>query len=177
MTIRTFNNITPAIADSAYVDEQACVIGDVTLGAHSSVWPMATIRGDIHTIKIGAYTNIQDGSILHVTHDSEYTPGGFPLTVGNYVTVGHNVILHACTIQDYCLIGMGAIVLDGAILEPETMLGAGCVVTGGKTLESGYLWLGQPAKKIRPLTDEEKQFLRYSAEHYTKLANQYLKNA
>lgn len=176
MTIRTFQGKKPKLADNVFVDSSAVVLGDVTIGKNSSIWPTTVIRGDIHTITIGEDTNIQDGSVLHVTHDSEYDPGGFPLSIGNQVTIGHKVILHACTIGDLCLIGMGAIVLDGVVIPAEVMLGAGTLVGPGKQLESGYLYLGQPAKKIRSLTDKEKQFLRYSAKNYVLLAEKHRKS-
>lgn len=149
------------------------VTGNVAIGADSSVWPMCSIRGDIHTIRIGERTNIQDGSILHVTHDSEFAPGGNALTIGNDVTVGHNAVVHACTVEDLCLIGMGAVLLDGAVVQSEVMVGAGSLVPPKKVLESGWLWLGSPVKKIRELSEKEKAFLRYSAKHYVDLKNRH----
>lgn len=169
MAIRRYQNHTPNIAQSAYVDEMALVIGRVSIGEESSVWPMTTIRGDVHDITIGARTNIQDGSVLHVTHDSDYVPGGCALTIGDDVTVGHGAILHACTIGNRCLIGMGATVLDGAVVQDDVMVAAGALVSPGKKLESGYLYLGNPAKQHRKLTDQEMQFLRYSAKSYVDL--------
>lgn len=174
MSIRSFQGINPDIANSAYIDEDAVVIGDVTIGADSSVWPTVAIRGDVHKIRIGERTNIQDGSVLHVTADNEYNPGGFPLTVGDGVTVGHKAILHACTVEDYALIGMGAIILDGAIVRKKALVGAGSVVGPGKDIEGGYLWLGSPAKKIRPLSEKETAYLEYSAQHYVNLKNKYM---
>lgn len=173
MTIRAFKNIMPTLGVKAYVDQDAVVIGDVHLGEHSSVWPCAVIRGDVNSIRIGDYTNIQDNSVLHVTHQSEIFTGA-PLTIGNYVTVGHAVVLHGCTISDFCLIGMQSIILDNAIIEPYVILGAASVVSPGKRLESGYLYFGSPAKQIRPLTDKEKEFLKYSAEYYAKLKDEYI---
>ena len=173
MSIRSFQGIKPKIADSAYIDEDAVIIGDVTIGADSSVWPTVTIRGDVHKISIGNRTNIQDGSVLHVTADNEYNPGGFPLTVGDGVTVGHKAILHACTVEDYALVGMGAIILDGATIRAKALVGAGSVVGPGKDIEGGYLWLGSPAKKIRLLTEKELAYLEYSAQHYVNLKNKY----
>jgi carbonic anhydrase/acetyltransferase-like protein (isoleucine patch superfamily) len=173
MSIRTFNNLAPKIDKLAYVDEDAVVIGDVSINEHSSVFPMSVIRGDINYIKIGKYTNIQDGSILHVTHDSEYSIGGSPLIIDDYITIGHSVTLHACHIKSYCLIGMGSIILDKAIIEPYTLLGAGSLVAPNSVLEGGYLWLGSPAKKLRPLTEKELNFFSYSAKHYAKLAQSY----
>jgi len=173
MTIRTFEKHTPQIAESAFVDDTAVVIGNVTIGENASVWPLTAIRGDIHAITIGARSNIQDGSVLHVTHDSEYSPGGFALSIGESVTVGHKVILHACTIGNHCLVGMGSIVLDGAVLEDKVMLGANSLVSPGKRLESGYLYLGSPANQVRALTEKEIAWLEYSATHYVDLKNRH----
>ncbi len=172
--LRKFQDLFPRIAENTYVDETALIIGDVSLGAESSVWPMAVIRGDVNSIHIGHHTNIQDGSILHVTHKHEANPLGFSLNIGNHVTIGHQAILHGCTIEDYCLLGMGANVMDGAHLQEGVFLGAGSLVPPGKTLEGGYLWVGSPAKKVRPLTQAEKEWLAYSAAHYCRLKNQYL---
>ena len=173
MTIRKFEEFEPEIAETAFVDEAAVVIGNVKLGADSSVWPMCSVRGDINSISIGKRTNIQDGSVLHVTHDSEYAPGGASLDVGDDVTVGHNVVLHACTIENECLIGMGAVVLDGAVVQSGAMVGAGSLVPPGKVLEGGYLWLGSPVKKVRELSEKEKAFFKYSAVHYVKLKSRH----
>ncbi len=169
MTIRRFQDKTPIIDDSAYIDDTALVIGDVEIGANSSVWPMTVIRGDVHSIRIGERTNIQDASVCHVTHDGDFSPGGFPLTVGNNVTVGHRVLLHACTVGDDCLIGMAATIMDGAVIEDNVIVGAGSLVPTGKRLESGYLYVGSPVKRVRELNDKELAFLKYSAEHYSKL--------
>ncbi len=169
MTVRTFRNFTPEIADGAYIDPTALVIGQVKIGADSSVWPMTVIRGDINTVSIGKRTNIQDGSILHVTHDGPYSPGGANLVIGNEVTIGHGVTLHACLLEDNCLIGIGSIVLDGAVVRQNAMLGAGSLVPGGKELEGGFVWMGRPVKKMRELTEKEVEYLSYSAEHYVKV--------
>lgn len=163
----------PELGRGAYVDDAAVVIGDVTLGEDTSIWPMTVVRGDVNTIRIGARTNIQDNSVLHVTHDGKYTPGGYALSVGDDVTVGHRVILHACTVGDLCLIGMGSIIMDGAILESKVMLAAGSLVPGGKHLESGYLYMGSPVKQVRELTDEEIESLQYSADHYVEVKNSH----
>lgn len=173
MTIRTFENYTPKIAPSAFVDDSAVVTGNVVIGADSSVWPMCSVRGDIHSIRIGERSNIQDGSILHVTHDSEFAPGGCALSIGDDVTVGHNAVVHACTVEDLCLVGMGSVILDGAVIKAGAILGAGSLVSPGKVLEGGYLWLGSPAKRMRELTDREKAFLAYSAAHYVDLKNRH----
>ena len=173
MAIRTFETFTPAIADSAFIDDSAVVTGDVVIGADSSVWPMCSVRGDIHSIRIGERTNIQDGCILHVTHDSEFAPGGNSLTVGDDVTVGHNVVLHACVVEDLCLVGMGSVVLDGAVIRQGAMVGAGSLVPPGKDLDGGYLWLGSPVKRARELSEQERAFLAYSAAHYVELKNRH----
>ncbi|ODN43266.1 gamma carbonic anhydrase family protein [Piscirickettsia litoralis] len=174
MAVRPFKGIFPKIGDRCYIDGAATVIGDVTLGKDVSVWPTAVLRGDVQKISVGARSNIQDGSVLHVTHDSQYQPGGMPLVIGEDVTVGHQATLHACTIADRCLIGMKATVLDGAKVEPLTIIGAGALVPPGKCLESGYLWVGAPVKKVRALTDKEIEFLSYSAQQYCKLKDEYL---
>ena len=174
--IRPFETFYPEIADSAWIDPSAVIIGNTHIGESSSVWPNVSIRGDIHKIRIGENTNIQDNSILHISHDSEFLPGGAPLIVGNHVTVGHLVTLHGCQISDYCLIGMGSIVLDNAVLESHIMVGAGSLVPGGKKLESGYLYLGSPVKKVRKLKEPELEFLEYSAEHYRQLGIRHKKS-
>jgi carbonic anhydrase/acetyltransferase-like protein (isoleucine patch superfamily) len=174
MSIRSFQGIKPNIGHSVYIDETALVIGDVTIGDHSSIWPMTVVRGDVNKITIGSNTNIQDGSVLHVTHGYQKNPEGFALHVGNNVTVGHKVILHACVIEDNCLIGMGSTIMDGAVVHSHVLVGAGSLVSPGKELESGYLYLGSPVKKLRRLTDEERAWIDYSATHYVKLKSRYL---
>lgn len=172
--IRAFQGITPKLAAGVYVDEAAQVIGDVTLGEDASVWPMTVVRGDVNRIVIGARTNVQDSCCLHVTHDGPYTPGGVPLIIGDEVTVGHSVTLHACTIGNRCLIGMGAIVLDRAVLEDECFIAAGAIVSPGKRLKGGWLYRGTPALPVRELTAQELENLRYSAAHYVRLKNKYM---
>ncbi len=175
MNIRPFKNHIPEIGQNTYVDESAVLIGQVTIGSDCSIWPNTTLRGDVNWIKIGNNTSIQDGSVLHVTHDHpEKHPGGFPLTIGSQVTVGHNVVLHGCTIEDNCLIGMGAIILDGVHIEKNVFIAAGALVSPNKTLASGYLYVGSPARKLRPLSEEEINSLQYSADHYVRLKNEYL---
>lgn len=174
MSIRHHGHHLPKLADGVFVDPSAILIGDIEIGANSSVWPLAVIRGDMHRIRIGCRTSIQDGSVLHITHSGPYHPEGFSLTIGDNVTVGHKALLHGCTIGNNVLIGMGAIVMDGAIIENEVMLGAGSLVPPGKRLESGHLYVGSPVKKIRALTDEEREYLRYTAENYVQLKNVYL---
>lgn len=173
MAIRSYLDYSPKIADSAYIDQAATIIGQVKIGEHCSIWPQVVIRGDVNYITIGHKTNIQDGSILHCTHDGPYTPGGQALTIGNNNTVGHMVMLHAATIENYCLIGMNSVLLDGCHIESHTFIAAGSLVPPGKRLESGYLWMGQPVKKVRKLTSEELDNLAYSANHYVKLAQAY----
>lgn len=172
--IRPFQNHYPVLGQGVYIDPAAVVIGQVRLGDDVSVWPMAVIRGDVNSISIGEACNIQDGAILHVSHDGPYTPGGSPLILGKGITVGHQAVLHACTIDDYALIGMGVIILDGAHIEHHVLVGAGSVVPPGKRLVSGYLYLGNPAKPIRALSSEELDSLNYSAQHYVRLKNNYL---
>ena len=174
MTIRDFSGISPSVSPSAYVDAAALVVGSVTLGDDVSIWPMTVLRGDVNVITVGAGTNVQDGSVLHVTHDHPDIPGGFALRIGKNVTIGHKVILHGCTVGDDCLIGMGAIVMDGAVLEPKVLLGAGSLVPPGKILTAGHLWLGAPVRKVRVLSQKELDWLTYSAAHYISLKNQYL---
>jgi carbonic anhydrase/acetyltransferase-like protein (isoleucine patch superfamily) len=171
--IRTYQGKSPRIADDAWIDETAVVVGDVEIGARSSVWPMCVLRGDIHYIEIGADTNVQDGSILHVSHGSRFLPGGAPLIIRDRVTVGHQVVLHGCEIRECCLVGIGSRVLDRAVIEPRTMLGAGSLVPPGRVLEGGYLWMGAPAKRVRPLTEVELEYLEYTAAHYAQLAERH----
>jgi carbonic anhydrase/acetyltransferase-like protein (isoleucine patch superfamily) len=173
-SIREFQGKTPNLGDRVYIDPQSVVIGDVCLGDDVSVWPMAVIRGDVNYISVGSACSIQDGAILHVTHDGPYTSGGKPLLLGNGVTVGHKAVLHGCTIDDYCLIGMGALVLDGVHVAHHVMIAAGSVVPPGKKLESGYLYLGNPARAVRKLNEKELEQLEYSAKHYIRLKNFYL---
>ena len=172
--IRSFKNIKPTIGEQTYIDEAACVIGDVEIGKDCSVWPMVVIRGDVNFIRIGDRTNIQDGSVLHVTHKGPLSPQGNALTIGSDVTIGHGAVIHACTIEDECLIGMGSVILDAAIIKKGAMIGAGSVVSPGKVLEGGYLYVGTPARQARELNQKEKIFLSYSAQHYVKLKNDYL---
>lgn len=177
MNIRPFQQHKPEIGEAAFIDETALVIGQVKLGDDASLWPMSVARGDVEQIKIGARTNIQDGAVLHVTHyEEKYSPKGIPLIIGDDVTVGHRVILHACTVGSRCLIGMGSSLLDGCIIEDEVMLGANSLVPPGKILKSGYLYVGSPAKQIRPLSKKEIDFLTYSATHYVNLKNKHLNN-
>jgi carbonic anhydrase/acetyltransferase-like protein (isoleucine patch superfamily) len=174
MAIRPYKKVLPRVAVSAYVDEAAVVIGDVEIGADSSIWPMCVLRGDVNSIRVGARSNIQDGTIVHVTHRHAGRPEGHPSVIGDDVTIGHHVTLHGCRIGHRCLIGMGSVIMDGAELQDEVLLGAGSLVTEGAKLESGYLWLGRPARRIRPITDAERDWFRYSAQNYVDLKNDYL---
>lgn len=146
------------------------------MGADASLWPGVVVRGDIHSIHIGERTNVQDGSVLHVTHASVYHEAGFSLQIGADVTIGHRAILHGCRVGDRCLIGMGAIVMDGALVESDVIIGAGSLVTPGKILQAGHLWVGSPATCVRPLSEKEKQYLQYAANHYVTLKNQYIEH-
>jgi carbonic anhydrase/acetyltransferase-like protein (isoleucine patch superfamily) len=174
MSIETYQGIAPTLGERVYVHPAAVVIGKVTLGEDVSVWPTAVVRGDVQSIQIGARTSIQDGAVLHVTHDGPYAPGGRALLIGSDVTIGHRVTLHACTIGNACLIGMGAIVLDNAVIEDLVMIGAGSLVPPGKELKRGGLYVGSPVKRVRDLTAREIEFLTYSAAHYVKVKNEYL---
>ena len=171
--IRNFEGISPTIAESSYIDPSAVIIGDVVIGSNSSVWPLCVIRGDVNIIRIGDDTNIQDGSVLHVSHASEFNPKGAELHIGNQVTVAHKVMLHGCRIGNQCMIGMGSIVMDDAIIEDQVMLAAGSLVPPGKRLKSGYLYLGNPLRQIRPLSDKDKEFLIYLSDHYVRTKQKY----
>ena len=173
MNILPHQGKKPLIHASVYVHSSAQIIGEVSLGEDSSVWCNAVIRGDVNRIMIGAGSNIQDLSMLHVSHKTIHDALGAPLIIGARVTIGHSVILHGCTIGDECLVGMGSIVMDKAVLEPRVLLGAGSLVPEGKTLQSGYLYLGRPAKQLRLLNAEELAYFDYSAQHYIDLARSY----
>ncbi|WP_188152012.1 gamma carbonic anhydrase family protein [Teredinibacter waterburyi] len=173
--IRPFRGVSPSLGVEVFVDPSAVVIGDATLGDDVSVWPCAVIRGDMHSIQIGARTSVQDNAVLHITHASDYNPAGYPLVIGDDVTIGHGACLHGCRIGSRVLIGIGATVLDGAVVEDEVMIGAGSLVPPGKRLESGYLYVGSPVKQARPLKDSEKAFFSYSAQNYVALKNEYLR--
>lgn len=173
MSIRSFEGKTPIIDPQAYVDASAVIIGDVTIGADSSVWPLCSVRGDVMDIQIGKRTNIQDNSVLHTTSDSEYSVGGHNLVIGDEVTVGHGCIIHACTLQSLCLVGMGSTLLDGCVVETGVLIGAQSLVPPNKVLEGGYLWLGNPVKRVRELKEAEKEFLKFSAQNYCALKNRY----
>jgi len=172
--IQGFQGRFPRLAEGVFIHAAATVIGDVSIGENSSVWPGVVVRGDVNSIHIGRGANVQDLSMLHVSHKSSMDPAGAPLVIGNHVTIGHSVILHGCTIEDECLIGMGSIVMDKAVVQKHVLLAAGSLVPEGKVLESGYLYVGRPAKKVRLLTAEELMQFMYSANNYVQLKNQYL---
>ncbi|MFN3587194.1 MAG: gamma carbonic anhydrase family protein [Moraxellaceae bacterium] len=172
-SIRAHKGVRPVVHDSVFVDATALVIGDVHIGADSSVWPYAVVRGDMHRIRIGERVSVQDGSVLHITHASRYHPDGFPLSIGNDVTIGHQATLHGCTVHDRVLIGMKAMVMDGAVIESEVILGAGAVVPPGKVLASGFVYLGNPAKAVRALTASERSYFTYTAANYARLKDEY----
>ena len=174
--LRPFRDRLPTLGARAYVDPAASVIGDVVLGDDVSVWPFTVIRGDVNFVRIGDRTNLQDGTVIHVSHDGPHAKlGGFATRIGSDVTIGHKAIIHACTIEDAVLVGMGAIVLDGAIVRKHGFVGAGALVPPGKVVGEGELWLGNPAKKVRVLSDAEIEALYYSAGHYVRLKDEYLR--
>jgi carbonic anhydrase/acetyltransferase-like protein (isoleucine patch superfamily) len=177
MNIRSFQGITPTLGDKVFVDPSAVVLGDVTIGDDTSIWPLVVIRGDMHKIRIGHACSIQDGSILHITHAGPYNPEGFPLIIGDHVTVGHQAMLHGCTIGDRVLVGMGATIMDGAVVESDVVIGAGSLVPPGKTLASGFLYVGRPAKQVRALTEKEMSYFTYTAGNYVKLKDKHLQEA
>ena len=174
MTLRPYKNISPTLADQVFIDASAIVVGDIVIGADSSIWPLVAARGDVNHIRIGQRTNIQDGTILHVTRKTPLQPDGFPLIIGDDVTVGHQCMLHGCTLGNRILVGMGAIIMDGAIIEDDVFIGAGSLVPPNKVLTSGYLYVGNPVKQIRPLKESESSFLKQSALNYVELKNDYL---
>ena len=172
--LRRYKDLFPVIGDRVMIDASSVIVGDVRLADDVSIWPLVAARGDVNYIQIGARSNIQDGSVLHVTHKSAKNPQGNPLVVGEDVTVGHKVMLHGCTIGDRVLVGMGSILLDGVVVEDDVMIGAGSLVPQHKRLESGFLYLGSPVKQIRPLKEAELEGLRYSANNYVKWKDDYL---
>ncbi|WP_462170660.1 gamma carbonic anhydrase family protein [Pseudoalteromonas xiamenensis] len=172
--LRKYKETYPKVAKSAYVDESAVLVGDIEIEEESSIWPLVAARGDVNYIRIGKRSNVQDGSVLHLSRPSKQHPDGFPLIIGDDVTVGHKVMLHGCTLGNRILVGMGAIVMDGVIVEDDVIIGAGSLVPPNKRLTSGYLYVGSPAKQARPLTDDERAFLSVSAQNYVELKNDYL---
>ncbi len=172
--IRPYKGISPKIGDKCFIDNSAVIVGDVTIADNASIWPLVAARGDVNTISIGARTNIQDGSVLHVTRKSKANPLGNPLVIGNDVTVGHKCMLHGCHLGDRILVGMGAIIMDGVVVEDDVFIGAGSLVPPNKTLISGYLYVGNPVKQARPLKESEAAFLKQSALNYVELKDDYI---
>jgi len=172
--LREYKGIYPTVGTQVYIDQSAVILGDITLGDEVSIWPLVAARGDVNTIVIGARTNIQDGTVLHVTRKSESNPTGNPLFIGTDVTIGHKCMLHGCTLGNRILVGMGAIIMDGAIIEDDVFIGAGSLVPPNKILKSGYLYVGNPVKQSRLLRTSEISFLKQSAVNYIQLKNDYL---
>ena len=174
MTIRSYQGITPKLGNATFIDPTAVVLGDVELGDDVSVWPLTVIRGDMHRIRIGNRTSVQDGSVLHITHAGPFNPDGFPLIIGDDVTIGHQAMLHGCTLGSRILVGMGAMVMDGAVVEDDVIIGAGSLVPPGKTLKSGLLYVGRPVKEVRALTEKEMEFFTYTAGNYVRLKDKHM---
>lgn len=172
--LRRYNGILPTIDKNTYIDPSAVLVGDITLASDVSIWPLVAARGDVNYITIGHRSNIQDGSVLHVTRKSHENVMGNPLIIGDDVTVGHKCMLHGCTLGNRILVGMGAIIMDGTIVEDDVFIGAGTVVPPNKTLKSGYLYVGNPMKQVRELKAGELSFLKQSALNYVKLKNEYI---
>lgn len=175
--VRSYRGVLPKLGARVYIDPAATVIGDVELGDDVSIWPATVVRGDVERIRIGARSNVQEGAVLHVTHDGPYTPGGQPCLIGADVTIGHGAVVHACTLGDCCLIGMHATILDGAVVQRHAFVGAGALVAPGKTVGEGELWIGNPARCVRKLSDAEIEALRYSASHYVRIKDEYLRGS
>lgn len=173
-SVRSYQGMTPKLGNKVFVDASAVVIGDVEIGQDSSVWPLTVIRGDMHHVRIGERTSVQDGSVLHITHASDFNPGGYPLIIGDDVTIGHQAMLHGCTIGNQVLIGMKAMVMDGVVIEDKVIVAAGALVPPGKVLESGFMYVGSPAKKARSLTEKELRFFPYTASNYVKLKDKHI---
>ncbi|MEM0910112.1 MAG: gamma carbonic anhydrase family protein [Pseudomonadota bacterium] len=174
MPIKEYKGVLPTIGERVFVEETSILYGDIKIDEDSSIWPLVAARGDVNKIRIGKRTNIQDGSVLHVTRQSASNPNGYPLIIGDDVTVGHLCMLHGCTLGDRILVGMGAVIMDGAVVQDDVFVGAGSLVAPNKTLESGFLYVGNPAKKVRPLKEKEMEFLTQSANNYVELKNDYL---
>lgn len=171
---RPYKGISPTLGKGVYIDPSSVIVGDVTIGDDVSIWPLVAARGDVNSISIGSRSNIQDGTVLHVTRRSKGLPDGYCLTIGEDVTVGHKCMLHGCNLGNRILVGMGAIVMDNVTVEDDVIIGAGALVPPNKTLESGYLYVGQPAKQSRKLKPQELAFLSESAKNYVDLKNDYL---
>ncbi|MDF2179763.1 gamma carbonic anhydrase family protein [Aliiglaciecola sp. CAU 1673] len=174
MSLRAYRGVTPTCPSTTYIDESAVLVGDIELGEDVSIWPLVAARGDVNHIRIGARTNVQDGTVLHVTRKSHQHPQGYPLLIGDDVTIGHKCMLHGCILGSRILVGMGAIIMDGAVVEDDVFIGAGALVPPGKRLESGYLYVGSPVKQARSLNEGERAFLKASAINYVELKDEYL---
>lgn len=174
MVIASFQTYTPKLGQRVYISPMAYVNGQVDVGDDTSIWPGVIIRGDMNWIKIGSRTSIQDGSVLHTTHAGQFNPAGHPLTIGDQVTIGHMVCLHGCTIGNRVLIGIGSKILDGAVVEDQVVIAAGSLVPPGKRLASGYMYMGSPVKQMRPLSEQELAFFKYTTDHYVKTKDLYL---
>lgn len=174
MTIRSYKGITPTRKQNTYIEDSAVLYGDIVVDDDASIWPLVAVRGDVNYVRIGKRTNVQDGSVLHVTRTSEKFPKGFPLVIGDDVTIGHKCMLHGCTLGNRILVGMGAIIMDGAVVQDDVFIGAGTLVPPNKVLESGYLYVGNPMVQKRKLSDAEVAFLKQSALNYVKLKDEYL---
>ncbi len=174
MPIRRYKGVTPKTGERCYIDASAVIVGDVTINDDSSIWPLVAARGDVNTITIGKRTNVQDGTVLHVTRKTPGLPDGYPLIIGDDVTIGHHCMLHGCKLGNRILVGMGAVIMDNVTVEDDVFIGAGTLVPPNKTLESGYLYVGNPMTKKRPLNDKEMAFLAQSAVNYVELKNDYL---
>ncbi|WP_068547073.1 gamma carbonic anhydrase family protein [Thalassotalea crassostreae] len=172
--LRSYRGITPKLGENVYIDNSSVVIGDITIADDVSIWPLVVVRGDVNSISIGRCSNVQDGSVLHVTRKTERNPDGFPLVIGEQVTIGHKVMLHGCTLGNRILVGMGAIVMDGAVVGDDIIIGAGSLVAPNKVLDAGYLYVGNPATKKRPLTEDELHFLKATNANYVRLKDEYL---
>lgn len=173
MNIETFLEHAPVLKAGAWVHPRGLLIGQVSLGEDSSIWPGAVVRGDMHSITLGARTSVQDNSVVHVTHASPFNPDGFAVHVGDDVTIGHQVTVHGATIHSRVLVGMQSIIMDGAVVESDVIIGAGSLVAQGKVLKSGYLYMGRPAVAVRPLTAKEIEYLPYVAANYVVLKDKY----
>ena len=173
-SVRSFGGQQPVTGARVLIDPSAVVLGDVALGDDVSVWPQVSIRGDMHRIRVGARTSVQDGCVLHITHAGPFNPDGWPLEIGSDVTIGHNATLHGCTVGDRVLVGMAATVMDGAVVENDVVIAAAALVTPGKRLRSGYLYAGSPAREVRALSDKEMDYFCYSANNYVKLKDQHI---
>ena len=173
--IEKYLDTYPKIDDSCFIHSSSQIIGDVSIGEHSSIWCNAVLRGDVNSIVVGKYSNIQDLTMVHVSHKTADKPNGSPTIIEDYVTVGHGCIVHGCHIKNECLIGMGSIIMDDVIINPYTMVGAGSLVSPNKILESYSLYIGRPAVFVRRLTDKEISYLKYSAQHYYRVKNNYLR--